>query len=39
MHVGWDWASQRHDVTVIDDTGRRVDRWTLAPTEPASTGP
>jgi hypothetical protein len=31
MHVGWDWASQRHDVTVIDDTGRRVDRWTLAP--------
>ena len=30
MHVGWDWASQRHDVTVIDDTGQLVDRWTLA---------
>ena len=21
MHVGWDWASQNHDVTVIDDAG------------------
>jgi hypothetical protein len=21
MHVGWDWASQNHDVTVIDDRG------------------
>jgi Transposase len=33
MHVGWDWASQRHDVTVIDDTGRLVDRWTLTHNE------
>jgi Transposase len=33
MYVGWDWASQRHDVTVIDDTGQLVDRWTLAHTE------
>jgi hypothetical protein len=33
MYLGWDWASQRHDVTVIDDTGQLVDRWTLAPTE------
>jgi transposase len=33
MHVGWDWASQRHDVTVIDDTGQLVDRWTLAHNE------
>jgi len=33
MDVGWDWASQRHDVTVIDDTGQLVDRWTLAHTE------
>ena len=33
MHVGWDWASQRHDVTVIDDTGQLVDRWTLAHSE------
>ena len=21
MHVGWDWASRNHDVTVIDDAG------------------
>jgi hypothetical protein len=33
MYLGWDWASQRHDVTVIDDTGQLVDRWTLAHTE------
>jgi hypothetical protein len=33
MYVGWDWASQRHDVTVIDDTGQLVDRWTLAHSE------
>jgi transposase len=33
MYVGWDWASQRHDVTVIDDTGQLVDRWTLTHTE------
>ena len=33
MHVGWDWASQRHDVTLIDDTGQLVDRWTLAHNE------
>jgi hypothetical protein len=30
MYLGWDWASQRHDLTVIDDTGQLVDRWTLA---------
>src|SRR5687768_6834285 len=33
LHVGWDWASQRHDVTVIDDTGQLVDRWSLAHNE------
>ena len=33
MYVGWDWASQRHDVTVVDDAGQLVDRWTLAHTE------
>jgi hypothetical protein len=33
MHVGWDWASQRHDVTVIDDSGQLVDRWVLAHNE------
>jgi transposase len=27
--VGWDWASETHDVTVIDDTGEVLDRWAL----------
>jgi transposase len=27
MHIGWDWASEAHDVTVIDDAGQIVDRW------------
>lgn len=30
MHIGWDWASEAHDVTVIDSAGEIVDRW--APT-------
>ncbi len=30
MHVGWDWASATHDVTVMDDAGTVVDRWALA---------
>ena len=29
MHVGWDWASETHDITVIDDSGAVVDRWSL----------
>jgi transposase len=29
MFVGWDWASESHDVTVIDDTGAVVKRWAL----------
>jgi transposase len=29
MHVGWDWASEAHDVTVIDDAGGIVERWAL----------
>jgi transposase len=29
MLAGWDWASQSHDVTVIDDFGKVVDRWSL----------
>jgi transposase len=29
MHVGWDWASETHDVTVLDDAGGVVDRWAL----------
>jgi transposase len=27
--VGWDWASETHDVTVMDDDGKTVDRWAL----------
>lgn len=30
MQVGWDWASETHDITVIDDHGQVVDRWSLA---------
>jgi hypothetical protein len=30
MHIGWDWASEAHDVTVLNDTGQVLDRW--APT-------
>jgi hypothetical protein len=30
MHIGWDWASEAHDVTVINDAGEVIDRW--APT-------
>lgn len=25
--VGWDWASQAHDFTVLDDGGVILDRW------------
>jgi len=31
--VGWDWASQAHDVTVLDDAGAVVDRWAFPHTE------
>ena len=33
MFVGWDWASTTHDVTVVDDAGRIVDRWAAEHTE------
>lgn len=33
MFIGWDWATETHDVTVMDDTGKRIDRWELAHTE------
>ena len=29
MFVGWDWASETHDVTVLDDQGQMIDRWAL----------
>jgi hypothetical protein len=30
LFVGWDWASQRHDVTMLDGAGQVVDRFTVA---------
>lgn len=33
MYVGWDWASETHDITVMDDGGTAVDRWEFAHTE------
>ncbi len=30
MFVGWDWASESHDVTVIDNAGRMVTRFSLS---------
>jgi transposase len=29
MQVGWDWASETHDVTVLTDAGAVVDRFSL----------
>ena len=29
MQVGWDWASETHDVTVMDTAGQVVDHWSL----------
>ncbi|MGI5141595.1 IS110 family transposase [Streptomyces sp. CA-106110] len=33
MFIGWDWATETHDVTVMDASGKRIDRWELAHTE------
>jgi transposase len=33
VFIGWDWASETHDVTVMDHTGKRIDRWEFAHTE------
>jgi transposase len=33
VFIGWDWATETHDVTVMDNSGTRVDRWELAHTE------
>jgi transposase len=33
VFVGWDWATETHDVTVMNEAGARVDRWTPAHTE------
>ena len=29
LFVGWDWASESHDVTVLDEDAATVDRWAL----------
>lgn len=33
MFIGWDRATDTHDVTVMDASGRRIDRWEFAHTE------
>ena len=33
-YVGWDWASQTHDVTVLDEADAVLERWAFAHTEP-----
>lgn len=30
MYIGWDWASEAHDITVIDSAATIVDRWAPA---------
>jgi len=27
VHIGWDWASEAHDITIIDPAGEIIDRW------------
>jgi len=29
MFVGWDWANETHDVSVLDQEGDLLDRWSL----------
>ena len=29
MYVGWDWASESHDVSILDEQGELIDRWAL----------
>ena len=33
MFIGWDWATETHDVTVMDESGKRIDRWEFTHTE------
>jgi hypothetical protein len=30
MQVGWDWASESHDITILDDRGQVIDHWSFA---------
>lgn len=38
VHVGWDWASQNHDVTVIDDAGSITARFAIGHDEASLDG-
>jgi transposase len=38
LFVGWDWASESHDVTVIDETATVIDRFSLVHDEAGLTG-
>ncbi len=38
MHVGWDWASRNHDVTVIDDAGVIQARFAIGHDEASLEG-
>jgi len=29
MYIGWDWASEAHDVTIVNQAGEIVERWAL----------
>jgi hypothetical protein len=29
LFVGWDWANETHDVSVLDQEGNLLDRWVL----------
>jgi transposase len=33
VFIGWDWATETHDVTVMDNSATRVARWEFAHTE------
>lgn len=35
MFIGWDWASQTHDVTAVDPAGTIVGHWAFAHSEAA----
>ncbi|MDP9419060.1 MAG: IS110 family transposase, partial [Actinomycetota bacterium] len=38
MHVGWEWASQNHDLTVIDDAGTIKARFAIGHDEASLEG-
>jgi len=38
VHVGWDWASQNHDITVVNDTGGICARFAIGHDEASLDG-